>query len=129
MGRTANFDPDAVSDADVNTFEVGLYASYDTGGFYVDGVANYFHNSVDTKRLIDFAAIDRTAKASYDGDGFNGYGEVGYQFRTHGFLIQPRAGLNYTYVSLGGFSGARGGRCGSEGRFEHGQVAEFDAWG
>ena len=106
----ANFDPDAVSNADVNTFEVGLYASYDTGGFYVDGVANYFHNSIDTKRLIDFAAIDRTAKASYDGDGFNGYGEVGYQFRTHGFLIQPRAGLNYTYVSLGGFTehGANG---------------------
>ena len=100
----ANFDPDAVSNADVNTFEVGLYASYDTGGFYVDGVASYFHNSVDTKRLIDFAAIDRTAKANYDGDGFNGYGEVGYQFRTHGFLIQPRAGLNYTYVSMGGFS-------------------------
>ena len=93
----SNLDFDDGDTGDVDSFQLGLFGSWDSGTWYVDGLLSYAFQSYDTKRHIDF--LGETAKADYDGGAAQVYGEVGYQFRVSDqALVTPLLGLGWTGV-------------------------------
>jgi outer membrane autotransporter protein len=85
---------------DVNTGRGGLYATYFNHGFYVNAAAFGGYNSYDTSRagLLGFAS------GNTDGGEFSTFVDAGYDLHLGNFTIGPIAALQYTYVSVSGFS-------------------------
>jgi len=84
----------------VNGGKLGLYATYFTGGFYVDTAVSGGYNSYDTKRT----ALQGTARGDTDGGELNVLFGTGYDFQIGGLKIGPTATFQYTYVGLDGFT-------------------------
>jgi outer membrane autotransporter protein len=84
----------------VNGGKLGLYATYFTGGFYVDAAANGGYNSYDTKR----DALEGTARGDTEGLEFNALLGTGYDFTVGNLRIGPTANVQYTNVEIDDFS-------------------------
>jgi outer membrane autotransporter protein len=80
--------------------KLGVYATYFTGGFYVDTAVTGGYNSYDTRRR----ALAGTARGSTTGGELNALFAAGYDFKTGGLTIGPTASFQYTYVGIGKFS-------------------------
>ena len=65
-------------DGTLNTFALGLYASYEQGPGYVDGVLGYTHSAGTVNRSIVFPGVTRFATGSPNGNGFLSNVEAGY---------------------------------------------------
>jgi outer membrane autotransporter protein len=101
----SSFDFDDGDQGDINSFQIGLFGSWDSGTFYVDGLVSYAFQSYDTERTVDFGMVEGTAKGDYDGSAVQVYGEVGYQFQAgEQFLLQPLVGLGWTSVWTDSFT-------------------------
>jgi len=100
-GGYASSSADLVNDGRVNveTTYVAGYATWFSGGFYVDGAASFGWNSIDTKRL-GFGGFE---DGSTDGAEFNGIIGGGYDWKTHCWTIGPFATFHYTYVEFDSF--------------------------
>jgi autotransporter-associated beta strand protein len=96
----------------VNGGKLGLYATYFTGGFYVDAAVNGGYNSYDTKRH----ALQGTARASTEGGELNVLVGTGYDWKIGALSIGPTATFNYTLVGI-------------DGTTEHGSLAPLDIAG
>jgi autotransporter-associated beta strand protein len=96
----------------VNGGKLGLYATYFTGGFYVDAAVNGGYNSYDTKRH----ALQGTARASTEGGELNVLVGTGYDWKIGALSIGPTATFNYTLVGI-------------DGTTEHGSLAPLDITG
>jgi outer membrane autotransporter protein len=90
---------------DVNTGGGGLYATYfgrgfSEGTFYLNGAVFGGYNSYNTSRQ----ALLGAATGNSDGAEFNTFIGAGYDFHFGNLTIGPLAALQYTYVSLNGFT-------------------------
>ena len=99
----AEFDDDSTSDVD--SFQIGLYGTWDSGTLYVDGVASIGWSSIDNDRRIVIPSVfDGTAKSDTDAFLLTMGAEVGYAFRFDGgFSVTPLAGLDYRHASIDGY--------------------------
>ena len=79
--------------------KLGLYATYFTGGFYLDAAAQGGYNSIDTKR----GALQGTARGATDGGEFNALFGAGYDWKRGGLTIGPIANFEYTYLGVDAF--------------------------
>lgn len=93
----------------VNGAQLGLYATYFTGGFYTDLSVRGGYNSYDTNR----AGLEDTARGSTEGGEFNALFGAGYDFQIGKLRIGPTASVQYTYIGLDGFN-------------EHGSLAPLE---
>ncbi len=84
----------------VNGGKLGLYATYFTGGFYVDAAVTGGLNSYDTKR----SAIQGAARGSTDGGELNVLLGTGYDWKIGALSIGPTATFQYTLVGIDGFT-------------------------
>ena len=82
-----------------NSGKLGLYATYFTGGFYVDAAANGGYNSYDTKRR----SLGGTARGDTEGGEFSGLLGGGYDFQVGGLKVGPTASVQYTYLGFDDF--------------------------
>jgi outer membrane autotransporter protein len=57
-------------------YQIGVYASYDTNTWYVDGIASYELLDNDSERNINVGAFSGTAEGDYDTDVFSGVNYV-----------------------------------------------------
>ncbi|MEI9897762.1 MAG: autotransporter outer membrane beta-barrel domain-containing protein [Chthoniobacter sp.] len=80
----------------VNGGKLGLYATYFTGGFYVDTAVNGGYNSYDTRR----DALQGTARRDTDGGELNVLFGTGYDFKLGNFTVGPTASFQYTYLGI-----------------------------
>ncbi len=113
QGTKASFDGyngDVVSNAVSPT----LYASYNHGGFYADGLLSYGYTGSFVKRRIRYANINRTAHGNTNASDYTiGLG-AGYEFAldqvAEGLSVGPRARFDYFYQTINGFDefGANG---------------------
>jgi uncharacterized protein YhjY with autotransporter beta-barrel domain len=88
------------SSARVDSYTPGVYVAYaDKSGFFANGLFNYTRNEYSTDRKIVIPGVNRSADGATGGNQFGGDLDGGYEFRTHGFVLAPSAGL--TYVNLG----------------------------
>ena len=86
-------------DADMG--QVGLYATFFAGGFFVDAAANAGWNTYDYRR----DALDGIEDGKTDGAEYNGLIGVGYDWKLRGcWTITPFATVQYTYVEFDGFT-------------------------
>ncbi len=83
----------------VNGGRLGLYATYFTGGFYVDAAVMGGYNSYDTRR----SALRGNARGSTDGTELNALLGTGYDWQIANLSIWPTATFQYTYLGIDGF--------------------------
>ena len=95
------------SRSDWGSIDGGQFAVYmhrDIDSRYLTGIAAYGYNSYNTRRNIDFAAIDRTATADYNGNNYSAYLEAGRNIYGRIVNLQPFAALEYIGVQQNGFA-------------------------
>lgn len=80
--------------------KLGLYATWFSGGFYLDGAVGGGYNSYDTRR----SELLGDARGSTNGAEFNGLIGGGYDLKCGGWSFGPVATFQYTYVSFDGFT-------------------------
>lgn len=86
-----------------------LYATMysESGGFYLDAIANYVRSSHESTRRIDFTeggtSLIADARADADGGTVGSAVTLGYDFAVGAFTISPSVGYNYLNTRIGSF--------------------------
>lgn len=88
----------------IHNYQGTLYFSYEPNAWFVDGGFSYGWNRYDGKRHIEFAAIDRTARAKYNGKEYTGFTSTGYRYTCNNLEITPIASLLYTRLHLDSYT-------------------------
>jgi outer membrane autotransporter protein len=101
---TADFDNQlgflSGGDVTVDSGKIGMYATWFSGGFYVDGAVGGGYNSYDTRRA-DVFGFER---GSTDGTEFSAFGAAGYDWHLGCWVFGPTASLQFTNIDLNGFT-------------------------
>ncbi|MES0880797.1 autotransporter outer membrane beta-barrel domain-containing protein [Roseibium sp. SCP14] len=87
-----------------NGYQVGAYAQYDTGQYYLRGFAGYGAWNATSSRSVSAGSYSGNNSASFDVSAWNITGEGGYDFDFGTHVITPYGGLSYTYASLDDYS-------------------------
>lgn len=97
----ANTNADLVDDGRVrvNGGQIGLYATYFTGGYYADFAVSGGYRDYDTKR----SALEGTAHGDTDAGQFDLLFGTGYDWKIGALTIGPTATFEYTYLGLDSF--------------------------
>jgi outer membrane autotransporter protein len=83
------------------SYSASVYGTYFTEKIYVEGVLSYGKHKYHDRHFIDLGSSQLNSSSSHDGDTFSSVLEGGYTFRPKGFVIQPFAGLSYSYLAEG----------------------------
>ena len=92
---------------DRSTIDAGHFAVYFQREFetrYLNGMAAYGYNAYDSLRHVTIGNDARTAEASYAGNSFSFYTEVGQNVRGRYVHLQPYAALEYIQLHQNGFT-------------------------
>ena len=88
-----------------NSALFGLYGSYThEDGYYADAVVSGGYTGFQTRRSIEFGAMDRTARANPNSGQFSAAFNLGKDFEIGKFTLGPIIGAQYTYAGIGGFT-------------------------
>ena len=90
------------SSATVDSYSPGLYASYADGGWYANAMGNYVHNAYTQARSISF--LSQTANSAPEGNEGVADLDGGYDFHAGALTYGPLAGLQYTHLTVDGYS-------------------------
>ena len=97
-----DFDDD-LGDIDVDTWQIGGYASMDFDRWYVDVSLTYGGSDWDTQRNIP--TLGRGADAAFDGWNLTTYVGGGYRFDLpNGWTLAPTLAFVYSYFDYDGFT-------------------------
>jgi len=80
--------------------KLGLYATYFTGGFYIDGAVGAGWNNYDTRRV----SLVGGARGETDGGEFNALIGTGYKWKFGGWSFGPTAIFQYASVAFNCFT-------------------------
>ncbi|TCM15384.1 outer membrane autotransporter protein [Novosphingobium sp. PhB165] len=83
--------------------DIGPYASYSTGKFYVDATALYNRSSYKLRRQISWSGFSDQLRTGGDGDNAAATVEAGSILQLGALRAQPFAGLQYRYADVSGF--------------------------
>ena len=98
-------DLDLGSNTDSDNYAATLYLAHDCGPWFLYGDLGYGSSDYSGTRRISFPGLERRATSRYRGDEFTAFAATGYRLRTRGgTLITPLASLQYTPVSLDGYT-------------------------
>jgi uncharacterized protein YhjY with autotransporter beta-barrel domain len=90
------------SSATVDSYSPGLYASYANKGWYADLVGDYVHNAYTQSRVIGF--LGQTANSAPEGNEGVANLDGGYDFHAGALTFGPLAGVQYTHLTVDGYS-------------------------
>jgi uncharacterized protein YhjY with autotransporter beta-barrel domain len=90
------------SSATVDSYSPGLYASYADHGWYANLSGQYLHNAYTQDRTISF--LGQTAHSAPEGNQGVANLDGGYEFHRGAFTFGPIAGLQYTHLTVDGFT-------------------------
>ena len=92
--------------SDISTLLLGAYADYSfENGAYIDGMALFGKNFVDSKRKLTFGGLDRTARGDYSSEQYTMRVGGGYPLTVaEGHVITPTANLQYTHITGSSFT-------------------------
>lgn len=89
----------------INTTDGTLYLGYTCGSWYLDNFVSYAWNHYKGFRHIAFPGLDRTARASYDGQEYGDLLSGGYNFFYDcGLTVTPLASLQYIKLHIDGYT-------------------------
>jgi len=94
------------SQVDIKSYQMNVYGDYTADKFYIEGMAGYSFNDLDSSRTIAFGGINRTASATYDANQLMVSFGVGAPIKagSDGAYFTPTVGLAYTNVSTDAFT-------------------------
>jgi fibronectin-binding autotransporter adhesin len=92
----------AGSSATVDSYSPGIYASYAEKGWYANFIGDYVYNSYTQARNIPF--LGDTASSSAGGNEGVVNLDGGYDFHRGALTFGPLAGLQYTHLTVNGYS-------------------------
>jgi len=90
------------SSATVDSYSPGIYASYADKGWYANFYGDYVHNAYTQSRVIGF--LGQTADSAPEGNEGVVNLDGGYDFRRGAFTFGPLAGLQYTHLTVDGYT-------------------------
>ena len=102
-GIDARLDPDQRPRITSFNSQIGPYASYQNGKFYVDATANYNFSEFKLRRQVTWNGLSDRLTAAADGDGVGASVEAGAMLKSGAVRVQPFAGLHYRHADIGGF--------------------------
>ena len=102
-GIDARLDPDQRPRITSFNSQIGPYASYQNGKFYVDATANYNFSEFKLRRQVTWNGFSDRLTAAADGDGVGASVEAGAMLKSGAVRVQPFAGLHYRHADIGGF--------------------------
>ena len=91
------------SSADVDSYHIAGYASGRLGGFSLRAGAAFAWHDIDTTRTIAFPGFIDQARASYNGNTTQVFGEAGYALATGNIAVEPFGGLAWVRVETDAF--------------------------
>jgi outer membrane autotransporter protein len=101
----------SLGNTEADSIQGSLYYSYNhevdylgAKSMYFDLVGSFAYNIYEGKRNITVGAINRTAKAEYDGQQYTVYGEAGYHIPADTIDLIPLVSLQYTRSNLEGYT-------------------------
>ncbi|GAB4483537.1 MAG: hypothetical protein OHK006_04830 [Thermodesulfovibrionales bacterium] len=100
----ADVETDRFDNGEIESYLVSLYANYDHGPFYVDGMLTYADNHYNTDRSIRFGSLRREARGDYDGNEWGAAAEFGYVAGVGSWTLQPFVGTRYIHLDEDGFT-------------------------
>ncbi|WP_321501953.1 autotransporter domain-containing protein [Breoghania sp.] len=116
--QSSNYDVDALgSSSDANSYQVGIYAGTQLGGFRLSGGAGYIWHDIDTTRNVVVGAVSEHIEGSTNAGTAQVFGEIGYVFdlfdpstlgQNRWLQLEPFAGLNYVSTDTDGYTEAGG---------------------
>jgi uncharacterized protein with beta-barrel porin domain len=86
------------SNAQINSYQVGLYELLRQESFYLSNVDAFGQNNYNVTRPISIGGVQQTAKGSATGNQFAHYSELGKSFELDDVKVQPFCGLQYIYL-------------------------------
>ena len=101
-GIDARLDPAQRPRITLFNSQIGPYASFHNGRFYVDATAGYNFAEYKLRRQVGWIGFSDRLTASADGDGWAASGETGAMLRVGAVRVQPFAGLQYRHADVGG---------------------------
>ena len=87
-----------------NGLKLGIYGSYFSSSFFLDGTLTAGYNFNKASRRIYFPGMDFSADADPDGYGFSAGLDGGLSFAVGGWTLQPLASLNLMYSATNSFT-------------------------
>ncbi|MCP4315571.1 MAG: autotransporter outer membrane beta-barrel domain-containing protein, partial [Hyphomicrobiales bacterium] len=84
-------------------YQIGAYAQYDTGQYYVRGFVGYGAWDATATRMLSIGALSGVNTSTFDVSAWNVSGEGGYSFNRGNYVITPYGGLSYTHASLSNY--------------------------
>ena len=103
------------SNVKVDTYSGGVYAGFQHGPWYANGLATYSANDYDSRRVtlpfLDCPPMqDRVAHGNTSGDQFSGNLDGGYDFHvSQALTLAPTAGLQYVRLDVNRFDETQAG--------------------
>lgn len=101
-GIDARLDPAQRPRITLFNSQIGPYASFHNGRFYVDATAGYNFAEYKLRRQVGWNGFSDRLRAAADGDGWAASGEAGAMLRVGGVRVQPFAGMQYRHADVGG---------------------------
>ena len=100
---TTDVDFKGVSDnADINSYEIGAYASYGDTRLFVNANVSYIWHDFEVNRFTGGGTV---GNGQYNGDTFSAYVEGGKIFETEsGWRLQPVLALSYSHLETDAYS-------------------------
>ncbi len=87
------------SEADINSYQLTVYADYTGKSYYAEASLGYAYNDNDVSRVIDFMGTDTVASGEYNSNQFMASMNAGIPLQIDGAAyFTPTAGLAYTHV-------------------------------
>lgn len=95
----------ANGDAEVGSYQVNVYGSYDYGKWFSEGLVGVTFNDYETKRNISVGSIADQAKGDFDGQQYTIKVGAGYKLDVEGGLnVTPKASARYNITTIDAYS-------------------------
>jgi len=92
-------------DADVDSYQIAVYAGWQQHQYYVNADVSYGHHSIDSDRQVVVGALAATASADYDADQFGVNVEGGKVIPlNNNTSLTPFVGVDYSHLSRDSFT-------------------------
>jgi autotransporter-associated beta strand protein len=92
------------SNASVDTYSPGVYASYSNQGWYANALGSYGFSNYSQQRNVNIGPLNGSAYSNPDGDQIVGNLDGGYDFHHGAWTFGPTDGLQYVHLDVDSYN-------------------------
>ena len=92
------------SNAQLTSYQFGLYELHRHDTLYVSNIDAFTNNSLNIARQLNFGSIQQAASGTSNGNQWSHYTEAGTTLELDDLRLQPFVGVQYMYLDQGGYT-------------------------